>query len=403
MLATVCPSSPKPHTTTRLSCNAPSGMGSVSPGVGSGAVASANLEPRDASAGVSPMDSTTTMMSSRLSSSGRMRSSLARLSSTKANSPPWLRRNPVLMASPLERPNSWEMEPMMPILTARRPPSRAMAIGHCWYSSWRSMEEPVVVKNSPSSSDLKGRMSASTCDLKFVSLRSTPAAKAPAVSLKPRRWVSREAPVTVSKHKATNVSSLRDSATTLNTRRSTVRPVSSSKPRDPTVCRAVGPSCDSRSMAPVDVMSLFSTSGSSTRNGTTAMSCISRIPRVALPNLEFVSPRSARSCSTNADDDRLSATPITTASSTERMLASCEEAWNTFSRICVPIPLPTGRANKVKAAVQQNICRRPRPKAYFARALSLSRESSKPISKSRNRTPSSLSFSISEMLRKSPS
>lgn len=45
-------------------------------------------------------------------------------------------------------------------------------------------------------------------------LRGSPAAKAPAVSLKPRRWVSREAPVTVSKHKATNVSSLRDSATT---------------------------------------------------------------------------------------------------------------------------------------------------------------------------------------------
>lgn len=31
MLATVCPSSPKPHTTTRLSFSAPSGMGSVSP------------------------------------------------------------------------------------------------------------------------------------------------------------------------------------------------------------------------------------------------------------------------------------------------------------------------------------------------------------------------------------
>ncbi len=44
--------------------------------------------------------------------------------------------------------------------------------------------------------------------------RILPAAKAPAVSLKPRRWVSSDAPVTVSRHSATNVSSLRDSATT---------------------------------------------------------------------------------------------------------------------------------------------------------------------------------------------
>ena len=44
---------------------------------------------------------TTTMMSRRFSSSGRMRSSLASDRSTKANSPPWLSRKPVLMASGL--------------------------------------------------------------------------------------------------------------------------------------------------------------------------------------------------------------------------------------------------------------------------------------------------------------
>lgn len=46
---------------------------------------------------------------------------------------------------------------------------------------------------------------------------STPATKAPRVSEKPRRWVSSEAPVTVSSTRAMNVSSLRASATSSNT------------------------------------------------------------------------------------------------------------------------------------------------------------------------------------------
>ena len=49
--------------------------------------------------------------------------------------------------------------------------------------------------------------------MKLVSARSTPAPKAPSVSEKPMRWVSSEAPVTLSRHSATNVSSLRLSAT----------------------------------------------------------------------------------------------------------------------------------------------------------------------------------------------
>ena len=65
----------------------------------------------------------------------------------------------------MERPNHWEMVPMMPILTASRPPSRATTMGHCANSRLRSMDDPVVTKNRPSSSDRNGRMSASTCDL----------------------------------------------------------------------------------------------------------------------------------------------------------------------------------------------------------------------------------------------
>lgn len=50
---------------------------------------------------------------------------------------------------------------------------------------------------------------------------------------------------------------------------------------------------------------------------------------MALPNLVAISPRSFSSCSTKAEDDNESATPITTASSTERMAASCGDALNT--------------------------------------------------------------------------
>lgn len=53
---------------------------------------------------MSAMERTTTMMSSRFSSSGSTLSSLAKLSSTNANSPPWASMKPVRMASALQQP-----------------------------------------------------------------------------------------------------------------------------------------------------------------------------------------------------------------------------------------------------------------------------------------------------------
>jgi len=52
-----------------------------------------------------------------------------------------------------------------------------------------------------------------TCVLKLVSLSSTPAMKAPRVSLIPSSDVMSEVPTTVRRQRATNVSLLRDSAT----------------------------------------------------------------------------------------------------------------------------------------------------------------------------------------------
>ena len=99
-----------------------------------------------------------------------------------------------------------------------------------------------------------------------------------------------------------------------------------------------------------------------------AVTWSSRMPNVAEPNLDANSPFSDSSWSTKAEDDKDRAAPITTASSIVRIAARLEGAWKTLTRICVPMPLPTGNANRVKANVHNTICSVPRPKAYFASA-----------------------------------
>ena len=98
------------------------------------------------------------------------------------------------------------------------------------------------------------------------------------------------------------------------------------------------------------------------------LTCSSRMPSVAEPNLEDSSPFSDSSCKTKAEDDKDKAAPITMASSTVRMAAKSGEAWKTLTRIWVPMLLPTGKANSVKARVHNSICSVPKPNANLARA-----------------------------------
>ena len=56
------------------------------------------------------------------------------------------------------------------------------------------------------------------------------------------------------------------------------------------------------------------------------LTCSSRIPKVAEPNLVASSPRSLMSCRTNAELDSASAAPMTTASSTLPTAASFGDA-----------------------------------------------------------------------------
>ena len=69
----------------------------------------------------------------------------------------------------------------------------------------------------------------------------------------------------------------------------------------------------------------------------------------------------------------------------------------------MPSPSPMGRPMNAKSIVVTNIVMVPRPNAYLASERRRSKLSSRPISKSRNSTPSSESFSSSSVLRKRPS
>lgn len=96
--------------------------------------------------------------------------------------------------------------------------------------------------------------------------------------------------------------------------------------------------------------------------------CRSKIPNTADPNLDANSPFSDKIWRTKAEEDKDNAAAMTIASSTLRMAANRGLAWKMSTKILVPMPLPTGRAKTVNAAVVATIVVVPSPNAYFARA-----------------------------------
>mmetsp|Transcript_31672 Transcript_31672/g.61244 ORF Transcript_31672/g.61244 Transcript_31672/m.61244 type:complete len:242 (-) Transcript_31672:428-1153(-) len=195
-------------------------------------------------------------------------------------------------------------------------------------------------------------------------------------------------PVTVKRHSATNVSLLRVCATTSNNRLRNRRDTSTKMPSPPIALRNAAPIIFNEYRS-IGTLPVFSKRGSATSKGTTAMSCIRRTPSVAAPYFVDNSPLSPSNCSTNAEDERDNDNPITTASSTEKMLRKFSWCPVKSAITAVPMACPTGRRMAVNAPALRRICGIPMPNAYFARAFSLSTVSSKPISKRRNWTPNS--------------
>eukprot|EP01018_Ginkgo_biloba_P001824 Gb_08654 [translate_table: standard] len=122
---------------------------------------SAALRPTSLRKGVKAIDKTTTMMSSLFNSSGRTPSLFAREKTTKANSPPCERSNPIRTLSCKESPTRGPMAVIINVLITISPPKRERTLGHSRTRSWMSIDVPVVTKKRPRSRPLNGRMSAS--------------------------------------------------------------------------------------------------------------------------------------------------------------------------------------------------------------------------------------------------
>ena len=140
-------------------------------------------------------------------------------------------------------------------------------------------------------------------------------------------------------------------------------------------------------------------------NGTTARSWKSRTPRLAVPTLLVITPRSDMSCSPSALDESVMPKPMITASSGDLICRSSSTPMPlcTFSNTAVPSALPAGSSAAANSTFPNTTWFSPRPNAYFPSALRRDTESSRPISKSRNWIPSSQNWSTSRFSLNTPS
>ena len=119
------------------------------------------------------------------------------------------------------------------------------------------------------------------------------------------------------------------------------------------------------------------------------MSCSRSTPRHASAKRSLRSPRSASSCSTNAELESESAAPMTSASSGREIATSSGLACTAHSSS----PTPPANGNAPNATVQSASWSAPSPNAKFASFVRRSSVSSSPCSKRRKRMPISASSS----------
>jgi len=160
---------------------------------------------------------------------------------------------------------------------------------------------------------------------------------------RPSSLVINPAPSTVANTTDVNASALRLSLTNRNTGRSTNPPPTTTAKTPATALAAVARIAVIKpSICWKPVHSVVDKSGTKTRRGTTAMSWSNKTPKAAVAYRLDCSFLSARSCSTNADDDRDKEVPMTRDSD---------------------IPAPIIRAPAASAVEVRAICNVPRPNA----------------------------------------
>jgi hypothetical protein len=232
---------------------------------------------------------------------------------------------------------------------------------------------PIVMKNSPSSTSWKGRMSVSTWCLYSVSATSMPAMKAPSASDNPAASVSQANPSVTSSRLSTNSSSLLRRATIVSHQRIARCPPTSSNVSTTAALTSASASAVAKLAAPVPK------AGTTTSSGTTARSWNSRTPRTRRPCSLSSSSRSAISLTRIAVDDIAIAPPS--------VMAPCHvrshwrpSAANAAASSALPITAPM---------IVNPTCDSPSPNTSSRMLRSLGRLNSSPITNIRNTTPNS--------------
>lgn len=235
---------------------------------------------------------------------------------------------------------------------------------------------PILMKNTPSMRSRKGRISASTWCRKCVSPSSMPAMKAPRVSDRP---AAMDRPAAASASDSTvsmNSSSEWVSATQCRMRGNSLRPSTASVTNTSRASSRVMPS-----RVPREPPS-FSSSGSSTRKGTAAMSWNSSTAVAAWPCTVRSSPCSPSCLSAMAVEDMAKAPPRITA-----------KAGDTPARMKPP----------ANTAVVSTIWLPPSPSTRRRAASRRGRENSRPMVNISSTTPTSASTRIAPVSPSRPS
>mmetsp|Transcript_55665 Transcript_55665/g.136635 ORF Transcript_55665/g.136635 Transcript_55665/m.136635 type:complete len:337 (+) Transcript_55665:433-1443(+) len=224
--------------------------------------------PSDARAGVQAMDRATTNSRRLQSRSGKTPTRWARPKTTKANSPPWERINPVRRALAKLMPKSLPQVAMTPVLSASRPATIDVTTPALARARLKSMLKPTVMKKRPSRSPRNGLMSASTWWENLVSASIIPARKGPRVSDKPRPSVRALVARMVNKMVATKASCDSALAANLKSGFKSVAPAVTNKPKATTALAAEMPMALAMALLPPPPAK----SGVTTSKGTTARS-----------------------------------------------------------------------------------------------------------------------------------
>ena len=324
--------------------------------------------------GVASIDSTM-LARMGLSRCGGTRSEpWASVSSTKPNSPACARYRPTRSDTPVVAPSRRASKVVSASLNSTGSVVSTSTNGQRSSTMCQSSSMPTVMKNRPSSTSWKGRMSVSTWGLNSVSEISMPAMKAPSARLRPKRSVSQARPSVISSRFSTNSSSLRRRATMVSHQRIRRWPPVSSSVISTVAFSPALPSASSRSS--VGALS----AGISTKSGTTARSWNSSTPITRLPCSLSSSSRSAIIFTTMAVLLMASAPDSASAVRQDNCHSGGTQADSTEDSSMAP---------PVASAIVITTWDRPSPKTCMRIARNLGRLNSRPITNISSTTPNS--------------